>query len=135
MDFLEDSSRAKVGAAKDANTADSKQETGESHQRLLCARCEFVITTSDARMAINDQHEHSCVNPHGFVFRIGCFARAPGCVGIGRAESYWSWFPGYSWQLVLCRACHAHLGWHFRAGGTGGTGFHGLILDRLRPES
>ena len=26
-----------------------------------------------------------------------------------------SWFPGYSWQIINCAHCYSHLGWQFRA--------------------
>ena len=97
---------------------------------LLCAQCEYPITSDRERIQIRDRHEHTCTNPHGFAYRIGCFRKAWGCLGLGAPESYWSWFPGYSWQLALCRSCHGHLGWMFRAAA---DRFYGLILDRLIP--
>lgn len=33
----------------------------------------------------------------------------------GRPSIEFSWFPGYSWQITLCSACHHHLGWKFLA--------------------
>lgn len=99
-------------------------------RQLLCARCLLPVTDDEARFEALGRHEHVCANPHGFAYHIGCFTTAPGCVGIGPEESYWSWFPGYSWQLALCRGCHGHLGWRFRAAA---SIFYGLILDRLLP--
>ena len=113
-------------------TIRSEDRESDAHRRLLCAQCKALITDRKTQIEAAGSHEHTCTNPHGFAYRIGCFAAAPGCIAIGRAESYWSWFPGYSWQLVLCRACHAHLGWHFRAAS---SAFYGLILDRLIPET
>ena len=26
-----------------------------------------------------------------------------------------SWFPGYTWQIIHCSECYSHLGWEFRA--------------------
>ena len=75
-------------------------------------------------------HAHCFVNPHGQVFEIGCFARAPGCRALGPATTDWTWFPGWAWQVALCAACGRHLGWCYRR--QGGR-FFGLILDRLRP--
>lgn len=67
-------------------------------------------------------------NPHGIAFEIGCFARAPGSFSVGPREHQFSWFPGYTWQLSACRACHGHLGWRFQAAE---RYFLGLIFDRL----
>ena len=71
------------------------------------------------------------VNPSGVDFHVGCFEPAPGCITEGAPTLYWTWFPGCAWQLALCRACHAHLGWRF----TGEQTFWGLILDRLVEEA
>jgi len=95
---------------------------------LRCAACSAAITRTDARTEIGGAHEHAFMNPAGIAFRIGCFSVAPGCVGVGEEETYWSWFPGHAWRVAACRACRAHLGWSFRSAG---ASFHGLILDRL----
>lgn len=108
------------------------RETGRTpRSRLLCAQCRHAITSHGARIEILGQHEHTCANPHGYAFHIGCFADAPGCVAVGRAESAFSWFPGYTWKTALCSRCHAHLGWEF---GAATSRFHGLILARLVAE-
>jgi hypothetical protein len=78
-------------------------------------------------------HAHTFTNPHGIRFHIGCFADAPGCVASGEPTTYWSWFPGYAWQVENCRSCREHLGWLFEAPDR--PAFHGLILDRLREAS
>jgi hypothetical protein len=75
-------------------------------------------------------HEHTFVNPGGFVHRIGCFAVATGCSYLGAPETAFSWFPGCSWQIAACGRCRAHLGWIFRAPG---EQFHGLLVDAIRP--
>lgn len=95
---------------------------------LACARCLREVTTSAARIALAGGHEHTFTNPAGFRYRIGCFAKAVGCVAVGAPSTYWTWFPGYSWQIEECGACREHLGWLFRSAD---SLFHGLILDRL----
>jgi hypothetical protein len=91
-------------------------------------RCRQSITSRAAGIAVCGGHQHTCVNPHGIRFSIGCFARARGLVPFGEQSTYWSWFAGHSWQIELCSECGEHLGWIFR---TTGSHFHGLILDRL----
>jgi hypothetical protein len=76
---------------------------------------------------MSGSHEHTFANAHGIVFRIGCFAEAS-CVAAGESSTFWTWFPGYSWQVDYCRHCGEHLGWLFRAAE---HRFHGLVLDRL----
>lgn len=115
------------GAGAGERAEDRERSLGRA---LLCASCRHLVTTDRERIQMRDRHEHTCTNPHGFVYRVGCFREAPGCVAVGAPEHDFSWFPGYAWQVVLCRRCHAHLGWLFRAGG---ERFHGLVLDRLVP--
>lgn len=94
---------------------------------IACAFCLHAVTTKEARIAVGGAHEHSCVNPHGIRYRFGCFADAS-CRPVGEPSHYWSWFPGFSWQVELCGSCGEHLGWLFRSAD---SAFHGLILDRL----
>jgi hypothetical protein len=61
------------------------------------------------------------------MFRIGCFANAPGCEVIGEPTTEHTWFSGYAWSYAVCTGCLTHLGWYF----TDGRSFFGLILDRL----
>jgi hypothetical protein len=86
------------------------------------------VTSSAERIVVGGAHEHFEVNPQGQSFRIGCFAGARNVVTLGAPDPYWTWFPGYAWQVECCARCGAHLGWLF----TGAAHrFHGLILDRL----
>lgn len=94
---------------------------------LVCRRCHHVISSDSERIDVAGAHSHTCVNPHGTVYRIGCFSAAPGCSAIGTHSIQYSWFKGYSWQVTLCRHCQEHLGWRFR----GSDVFFGLILKRL----
>jgi hypothetical protein len=96
---------------------------------LLCAACEQPVTDRDEAISVDGRHDHRCVNPGGWIYDIGCFARAPGVVAEGATESYFSWFKGYAWQIACCTRCEAHLGWAFTREG---SCFYGLILERLR---
>ena len=79
-------------------------------------------------MAVAGAHAHTFTNPHGLRFHIGCFATATGCIAAGEPTTYFSWFPGYAWQVENCGSCGEHLGWRFRSPE---DEFHGFILDRL----
>lgn len=85
------------------------------------------MTSAEARIEVAASHEHTFANPHGFVFRIGCFSRAE-CALVGPRSAEWSWFPPHLWQLAHCPACASHLGWRFTAEA---SAFYGLVLDRL----
>lgn len=101
----------------------------EQDRPLCCTACRGPVTAAAQRSVQAGRHEHVCANPEGILFRIGCFAQAPGCIIIGRPTSRWTWFPGFRWRVALCGRCGAHLGWHFGDGS--GDGFYGLIINRL----
>ena len=112
-------------------------DTAEGHGRwLCCADCRARVTTDAARTTIGGDHVHVRTNPHVLTFRVGCFSEAPGCRPSGPRSTFWTWFPGYSWQGVVCGGCAEHLGWRFRAEGRdqAPAAFFGLILDRLVEE-
>lgn len=96
---------------------------------LACRQCGHKITPIASRISVSDRHIHVCSNPHGLVFEIGCFAHAPGCTQVGLPSIEFTWFPGHTWQITLCEACHNHLGWLFQQ--SSGAYFYGLILQRL----
>ena len=97
---------------------------------ILCSVCGFTVTTDHHRIKMQGRHEHRFMNPAGFLYHLGCFAEAVGCVTVGPASSEYPWFPGFLWRFALCGGCRTHLGWHFSD--EEGTSFFGLILDRLR---
>lgn len=99
---------------------------------IVCAACLGGITSSRHGIAVNGSHDHRFMNPGGFLFHIGCFAEAVGCVIVGPASTELPWFPGLAWRLAYCGHCRVHLGWHFRGAG---SAFFGLVLDRLRQPS
>lgn len=95
---------------------------------MRCTVCGAVITSQQQAIVVNNSHEHAFFNPAGIAFEIRCFRTAPGAAFQGAASDEFTWFPGFSWQVALCAACHAHLGWRF----TGFTSFFGLIASQLR---
>jgi hypothetical protein len=107
--------------------ADDQAQEGAG-ARLACHRCLSTVTDGSQRITVGGAHAHHFVNPHGIEFHVGCFADAGGCVAASGASTYWSWFPGFAWQVELCAGCGEHLGWLFRSAD---AVFHGLILDRL----
>lgn len=103
--------------------------TPPDDDELRCAACAHRITSRAYRVERAGAHEHTFVNPGGFVHTIGCFVAAPGAVHVGAPEAAFSWFPGFTWQVARCARCRAHVGWIFRSTP---EQFHGLILGALR---
>src|SRR5262245_63046183 len=118
-----------TGAAPETLERPSVEDrAGDDRGRVLaCARCATAVTTTAARRTMAGSHEHTFANPHGIVFRIGCFAEAS-CRAEGEPSRYWTWFPGFDWRTEWCLLCGQHLGWVFESAA---ARFHGLVLDRL----
>lgn len=102
-------------------------ERQRNARALVCIRCRYLISSDAQRIDVAGAHTHTCTNPHGIVYHIGCFGAAPGCVSVGPRLTEYSWFQGYRWQVALCSNCQTHLGWLFH----GEQCFYGLIHDRL----
>ena len=116
-------------SAHSIRRAQHKDTEAPPRRRLYCLRCQALVTDSGARVERRGRHVHVFVNPEGLEFRIGCFARAPGCRSVGAATRQWTWFPGFAWQVAVCSGCGAHLGWRYS--GADADSFHGLILATL----
>jgi hypothetical protein len=114
-----------VGASRPAAGVDTQ---AKKEQRLFCALCRHPVTHQDERIPVSGRHEHTCTNPGGHTFGIGCFHESVSCVAIGEATEAHTWFRGYAWRIAICASCEHHLGWRFEAPA---DHFHGLILDRL----
>lgn len=104
---------------------DSEKDAGR--YIYLCRDCGARITSQSCETAVNSKHVHVFSNPHGKVFEIGCFSDAAVMV-IGPATIEFTWFQGFSWNIVICRSCRRHLGWLYTRGE---NHFYGLILQAL----
>ncbi len=99
----------------------------EADKKLFCVFCKSHISNLDAAMSVHGTHTHTYSNPAGIVYTIHCFQSAPGCRAIGASTDEYTWFNGYQWRIVVCRACSAQLGWLF----SNDNQFYGLIANRL----
>lgn len=113
----------------DAIIIDQRQEKGRP-RHLYCARCRHPITDAGQRISVAGGHRHTCTNPLGITYELGCFAQAPGALHHGPPVSEHSWFTGYAWRVAICGNCNVHLGWGFHGDGAPPF-FFGLILDHL----
>jgi len=130
LDFRTEERDPVQGIKKRAFEADSDDD--EKGGGIRCAGCRHRITRSSERTVVNGSHQHVFNNPEGYLFEIGCFRSAEGCVNQGMPTLEFTWFAGYAWRYALCGNCHEHLGWFYQSvGGGTGSGFYGLILAQL----
>jgi len=97
-----------------------------------CAACGAEIARDRDRLPLDGAPTRAFVNPEGIEYVIARFREAAGCIPFGERSAYWSWFPGFAWQIALCAACGGHLGWSFHSDR---EAFYGLVLDRLSAPS
>lgn len=102
---------------------------GAEDDGYFCRRCGNFITSGRHREEVDGGHEHTFVNPAGYIYRIGCFRAAIGCATVGRPTDQFSWFAGHSWAHASCTVCGGHLGWAFFRNSA--PCFYGLILAEL----
>jgi hypothetical protein len=131
IDTLQAESDTEVGApSREKSPLDEVEDEHlfEHEEELHCAECGQAITRPKFQTRIGGKFQHTCVNPAGILFEIGCFSQAAGCREIGPESDDFTWFDGYTWQVAICSSCRSHLGWRFWSSE---DSFFGLILNRL----
>jgi hypothetical protein len=103
--------------------------------QVLRCHCGSVVAHTDhfRSMANSAGLVGVYVNPHGAVHQILTVTVVRHCFLDGDAETEHSYFAGYSWTCMGCRACGGHLGWRFAAvhQGLDPPVFFGLLRDGL----
>ena len=127
--LLEKGEKPKNAADTVLKTQTKQGETAYKANFLFCIKCKNPITRESERIQVNQRHQHVFANPPGHVFQIGCFASAPGCFVYGEKTSYFTWFPGFEWQIALCGLCGTLMGWSFISKN---VRFFGLILENIK---
>ncbi|HTV18976.1 MAG TPA: cereblon family protein [Polyangiaceae bacterium] len=121
-----------VGVPADDPAVEDVARAREGGGWVVCAACGRFVAESRARMAVDGAHRHSFINPAGMIFRVACFAEAPGVVPVGDESAFFTWFAGFAWRVALCRGCGEHLGWSYRSDD---SGFVALIEERIVERS
>ncbi|WP_235727634.1 cereblon family protein [Maridesulfovibrio frigidus] len=116
----------------DAPQNTTQRAPHDPKQNILCKKCKHQITNSSFAISKNGSHEHAFFNPHGYIFQLKCFSKAPGCLPSGNNYSDFSWFSGYRWQIAICGKCLCHLGWAFVSEY---DSFYGIIKDNIQNSS
>lgn len=113
-----------------ATVAEGEEEPEEPQGPLYCASCGAKVTFRSYARSVDGAFEHVFTNPHGYVFRVGCFSVAPGAFPVGEYTEEFSWFTGTQWCFAVCAACLVHIGWKFVR--RDGSSFYGLVMTKLR---
>jgi len=113
---------------KEAAPERESERAVDQERVVRCRRCDGTVARSTDAIAVDGKHLHRFVNPSGVEFDVRCFGDARGCSPSGDASTFFSWFPGHAWRVVVCARCGVHLGWRFEGAG---SVFHGLIVDRI----
>jgi len=100
----------------------------EHNDNLCCIACNTLITSPHFRVVIAGDFTHSFTNPAAITFHIACFSEVENCRTQGLRTPQDTWFPGYHWQIIVCKNCGLQLGWKF----SGNDNFFGLIVNRLQ---
>jgi hypothetical protein len=101
----------------------------DGDRRVHCRACSSIVADARAKTEVNGVHVHTFINPAGIIFKVACYAAAPGTSPHGAPSTEWTWFPGHAWQAALCARCADHLGWSYRR--PAHPAFVALILDKV----
>ena len=112
----------------DDEATESPSDQEEADPAIRCAACGHILTRPRHRRSIDGKSDHVFTNPHGYTFRVLCFAEATGVGAVGTPSTEWPWFPDYEWRVATCRGCMAHVGWAFDKGD---ERFWGLIAAQI----
>lgn len=93
-----------------------------------CQRCSSQIASySDIfAMAKGNLNANYC-NPAGYIHEtltVHKTIHEEALRIVDRPSSEFSWFPGYAWQIAVCKECSGHIGWKFTA-----------LTKHLKPKS
>lgn len=98
---------------------------------IYCVSCGTPLALASDAIIVAGQHEHSFINPEGYLYRIRCFAEVRNVLTLGEPSSKFSWFPGHTWVILQCVACCVHVGWQFDGGA---ARFYALIADKIADD-
>ena len=107
-------------------------EFDDGEATLQCAYCQMVI--SHTQHVFHGADAGVFANPHGHVFDILTVDAVNPLKTHGKGTTAFTWFSGYSWQIVSCMGCGTHMGWRYQAVEPNRTPtvFWGLLRNHLK---
>lgn len=85
---------------------------------FLCKRCRNKIAMYNDIFAMSkDAVNANYCNPAGYVHETLTVNKTfeSAVQMVDRPSTEFSWFPGYAWQIAICKKCFTHVGWKFMA--------------------
>jgi hypothetical protein len=83
--------------------------------KICCLSCKSTLATTGDIFSMSREGPQSCyVNRSGYLhdtITLRKLSIRP--ILWGRPCIRDTWFPGYAWIIILCPACHSHLGWKY----------------------
>ncbi|XP_013197741.2 protein cereblon [Amyelois transitella] len=115
-------------------------ETGLIAQKslLCCSSCVGEIAHREHMFAMSSDGVHSnYTNLGGYMHDIVTVSQAHNTELSGAPSAEYSWFPGYTWTILLCANCMAHVGWRFDAmkRNLRPQQFYGLCRNYVQPRA
>jgi hypothetical protein len=113
--------------------ARTKARTEETPpRRYRCRACLTPLCTREDDLPVGGALLHEEVNPGGFRHLFLTVARCAHVRSVGEPTLEHTWFPGYTWEVILCEGCGAALGWCYCAVDRRSPArFYGLIVDAI----
>ncbi len=79
----------------------NEDKSEKTNKGILCAFCRNLITSHKNKISFSGSHTHIFTNPGGFIYEIGIFNEAEGCIVYGEPTPLHSWFPPYKWNFAI----------------------------------
>lgn len=83
---------------------------------FICKRCKNHLANYNEIVPMSKEGvQSSYCNENGYVHETLTFRRMieDSSYLVDRPKTEFSWFPGYAWQILLCKSCSCHVGWRF----------------------
>lgn len=109
--------RTKLFVTNSVNIRMQIVEDSLDYDRFFCCRrCRNQIANCNTLFAMSKHGvQTNYCNPGGIIHETNTVyaVRTDAVYPSGAPSTQFSWFPGYSWQVLLCRICDIHIGWRF----------------------
>ena len=92
----------------------SEEITPSENCGVYCSRCRQEISNTSFIFSLHGQPTHNAfANPAGHLRVVITFEFVRNYIEDSCLTSDFTWFAGYSWQIIVCQSCKSHLGWKY----------------------